>query len=93
MAEGVGMLFIHASTKSQMLYDVMSIRGYSGRLAGGRPAQGFGLTDLPYLGMAAFFLAESAYMKSCGRPLPALLLPAALTLYLLFMEALKFWKR
>ena len=32
MACGLGFLFIRAYEKSQMLYDVMSIRGYSGKL-------------------------------------------------------------
>jgi len=93
MASGLGMLFIHAYDKSQRLYDVMSIRGYSGRLATGRLHGGFALRDMPYLFMTAFFLCYAVYMKMHGLSPHGMFLPALLIIYFLGMEGVWVWKR
>lgn len=93
IASGVGMLFIRSYDKSQMLYDVMTIRGYSGRLSAekglGRP----GINDLPYFAVTAAFLLAAIFMKgplSGGRiAVPVIII----AVYFAMMEALRFWKR
>ena len=93
MASGVGMLFIRAYDRSQMLYDVMTIRGYSGRLSADRGLGRPGINDLPYLMVTAAFLLSAIFIKgplSGGR----LILPVLiLCVYFAGMEALRFWKR
>ena len=93
VASGVGMLFIRSYDKSQMLYDVMTIRGYSGRLSADRGLGRPGINDLPYLMVTAAFLLSAIFIKgplSGGR----LILPVLiLCVYFAGMEALRFWKR
>jgi len=94
VAAGVGMLFIRAYDKSQRLYDVMTIRGYSGSLVGdGRRVGGFRATDVPYPLMAGLILLEAAYSRISGQPAHMAALVVALALYTAVMEASRFWKR
>lgn len=92
MGSGLGMLFIRAYDKSQRLYEVMSVRGYSGRLTSRPKRGGMGLADLPYTGMAALFLAYSAAPSLAGGVRPFFLVPLLIA-YLAVMEALSHWKR
>ena len=93
MAEGVGMLFIRAYEKSQMLYDVMAIRGYSGKLSAERGLGRLGLYDLPYLLVTAAFLMVAVFEKgplsSKGLAIFLIILLASLTV----MEAFRYWKK
>jgi cobalt/nickel transport system permease protein len=93
MAAGVGMLFIRAYEKSQMLYDVMSIRGYSGKLSAERGLGKLGLYDLPYLLITAAFLLVAIFEKGplSSRDLAIFLiiLLASFTV----MEAFRYWKK
>jgi cobalt/nickel transport system permease protein len=93
ISSGLGMMFILAYEKSQMLYDVMSVRGYSGKLTGKTPLGGVGFRDLPFLAVAAAFLGIAVYSKSTGNQAPRAILPALLISYLACMEAMRFWKR
>jgi cobalt/nickel transport system permease protein len=93
MASGVGMLFIRAYDTSQRLYDVMTIRGYSGRLSGARPEAAFGPGDLPYPLMAGLFLAAALYAGPSGHPFNMGVMPLILAVYLAGMEVAKAWKR
>jgi hypothetical protein len=87
------MLFIRAYEKSQMLYDVMSIRGYSGKLSAERGLGQLGLYDLPYLLITAAFLLMAIFEKG---PLSSrdiaiflIILLASFTV----MEAFRYWKK
>ncbi len=91
IGSGLGMLFIRAYDKSQRLYEVMSVRGYSGRLASRPKRGGLGLADLPYTAMAALFLIYSAAPGAVGRPGPVVLVPLLIA-YLAVMEAFSHWK-
>jgi cobalt/nickel transport system permease protein len=93
MASGVGILFVRAYDKSQRLYDVMTIRGYSGQLGSRKPLGGLSLGDLPYTAMAAFILVEAAYARRGGHLFGSLAMPAGLLIYLVGMEAARAWKR
>jgi cobalt/nickel transport system permease protein len=93
MAAGVGMLFILAYEKSQMLYDVMAIRGYSGKLSAERGLGRLSLHDLPYLLVTAAFLLVAAFKKS---PLSSRDLAIFLIILLVsftIMEASRYWKK
>jgi len=93
VAAGVGMLFIRAFDKSQRLYDVMSIRGYSGRLAATRRLDGFGARDLPYLLAAFTFLTIAIYVRVYGQGARVMALTFVLAVYVIGMEAHRVWKR
>jgi cobalt/nickel transport system permease protein len=93
MSSGIGMLFIRAFDKSQMLYNVMNIRGYSGKLTGRKPVGGIGVYGLPYLAAAALFLAVIVYARASGKEGAVILLPVILLAYAGVTEALIHWKR
>ena len=92
MAAGVGMLFILAYEKSQRLYDVMSIRGYSGKLSVERKISRPGLLDIPYMSVTAAFLLAAILKKGpfSGNGIAILIL---VIIYVVSMEALRFWKK
>jgi len=91
ISAGIGMMFIKAYDKSQRLYDVMTIRGYSGRLAARKTYGGISLNDLPYPLAAAAYLGFAVAVRtghaSCG-----LWLPGGLIAYFALMEAYSRWK-
>jgi len=93
IGSGVGMLFINAYDKSQRLYDVMSIRGYSGRLSGTHRYRAVSANDLPYLLVAAVFLGEAAYAMQSGRQGSLSSFAVLLLVYACLMEVLRVWKR
>ncbi len=93
ISSGLGMMFILAYEKSQRLYDVMSVRGYSGKLSGRAALGGIGLADLPFLLAASAFLALVVYSKYTGTGTPRVVMPALLICYLVCMEAVRVWKR
>ena len=93
ISSGIGMMFILAYEKSQRLYDVMSVRGYSGRLTGRPALGGVGMADMPFLLAAAAFLALEVYSKLAGTGAPRAVMPALLIGYLACMEAVRIWKR
>ncbi|HEX9861072.1 MAG TPA: energy-coupling factor transporter transmembrane component T [Nitrospirota bacterium] len=91
MGAGIGMLFIRSYDKSQRLYDVMSVRGYSGMLAPPVRFKGFGMVDMPYLAATGSFLlmlSAAAYKGVAAGFYPV----AVLAFYLVFMEAARAWK-
>jgi cobalt/nickel transport system permease protein len=92
MASGVGFLFIRAFDKSQRLYDVMSIRGYSGELGTRRKAGPIEVTDLPFMVASAAVLAFAVIFQGShfGGGLYIASLVAA---YFILTEALRIWKR
>jgi len=93
IGSGVGILFINAYDKSQRLYDVMSIRGYSGRLSGTHRYRAVSANDLPYLLAAAVFLGEAVYAMQSSRQGSLYSFAAVLIVYTFTMEVLRFWKR
>jgi cobalt/nickel transport system permease protein len=93
IGSGLGILFIHAYDKSQRLYDVMSLRGYSGKLSGKHSYHDISANDLPYLLIAAVFLGEAAYSMQSGRQGSLSSFAAALLIYACSMEVLRIWKR
>ncbi len=93
IGSGVGILFIHAYDKSQRLYDVMSIRGYSGRLSGTHRYRAVSVNDLPYLLAAAVFLGEAAYAMQSGRQGSLYTFGILLIVYAFTLEVLPVWKR
>ncbi len=93
VGSGVGILFIHAYDESQRLYDVMSIRGYAGRLCARRSYGAVSLNDLPYLLVAVLFLGCSLYAARMGKEAGLVFPAAVLLVYAAVMEALRFWKR
>lgn len=92
-AAGVGMLFIRAYDKSQMLYDVMTIRGYSGRLSAERGVGRPGFYDLPYLAVTAAFLLMAVLRKGQLAGVGAALPATVFLIYSAGTEALRFWKK
>jgi len=93
MASGVGMLFIRAYDLSQRLYDVMSVRGYSGKLSGGRPSGSFHAVELPYPASAAALLIYAEYASRAGLASDWRVLASVLLAYITGMEAIRVWKR
>jgi energy-coupling factor transporter transmembrane protein EcfT len=93
IGSGVGILFIHAYDKSQRLYDVMSIRGYSGNLSGSHSYHDISANDLPYLLVAAVFLGEAAYAMLSGRQGSLCSFAIVVLIYACSMEVLRVWKR
>ncbi len=92
MASGIGMLFIVAYEKSQRLYDVMSIRGYSGRLSARRDIPRPGLRDMPYLLVTAAFLLM-AILKEGHSSEGGIIILIVVIIYIVSMEALRSWKK
>ena len=92
MAAGIGMLFILAYEKSQRLYDVMSIRGYSGKLCARRNISRPGLLDMPYLLVTAAFLL-AAILKKGPSSGGGIIILIVVIIYVVSMEALRFWKK
>ena len=93
ISSGLGMMFIQAYEKSQRLYEVMSVRGYSGRLSGGARPGRLSLIDLPFLATSLAFLSLAAYLRLTGLPAPLAVLAVFLAGYVASMEAVRFWKR
>jgi cobalt/nickel transport system permease protein len=93
MGAGLGMLFIRAFDKSQRLYEVMSVRGYSGKLSSGPARSGLGLADLPYTAVALIFLAYSAAPEDVASKMFMLSGVPLLFAYILVMEAFSHWTR
>jgi cobalt/nickel transport system permease protein len=77
MSAGIGIMFIRAYEKSQRLYEVMSIRGYAGKLGAARKAAFNGLIDLPYLFAASYFLVLAICQAYAGGDAGLTFLPAA----------------
>lgn len=92
IGSGIGMLFIRSYDKSQRLYDVMSVRGYSGMLAAPVKSKGMSLADLPYLAVTVYFLCVLALAAYKGGPAGATALAVPLVVYLVYMEAARAWK-
>jgi cobalt/nickel transport system permease protein len=93
IGSGVGIIFVNAYDKSQMLYDVMFIRGYAGRLSGKQRYGAISLNDLPYLLVTALFLGEAVYAIHTGRHESLSSLVIVLLIYAALMEGLRVWKR
>jgi len=93
MGAGLGMLFIRAYDKSQRLYEVMSVRGYSGRLSGGPARAKLGVADLPYTAVSVIFLAYSAAPAAVTRDMFTLTGIPLLLAYIVVMEAITHWTR
>lgn len=93
ISSGLGMTFVLAYEKSQRLYDVMYVRGYSGKLGTRKPLGGLGLKDIPFPATAIAFLFLAAYSKITGMQAMRALLPVLLVTYPVCMEAIRFWKR
>ncbi|MGA2191900.1 MAG: CbiQ family ECF transporter T component [Nitrospirota bacterium] len=93
IAAGIGHEFIRALDKSQMLYNVMTIRGYSGKLGAERGIGRITPEDFPYFIAAAFFLAEAVFIGRLGHVQFYRAMPVVLILYLAVMEVYRSWKR
>lgn len=93
MAPGIGMLFIRAFDSSQRLYDVMSLRGYSGRLSGARPSVGLGINDIPYPLMTSIVFLQALCWGRGGCHAGHAAMPVLLAVYFAGMEGFRAWKR
>lgn len=93
VGSGIGMMFIRSYEKSQRLYDVMSVRGYNGKMASPVRFAGFTMDDVPYFAAAFAFLVILAVAAATGGRPQLLAMGAVLAAYAIYMEAARSWKR